>query len=231
MHNERSARVALSQGVQQGLDLDGTTPPSFAQPKARHREYCQHLLSRGWLNPWDEAYLAELLERHPHADEKIGVGIAGIGVQTVPGYRTRGFYVQRIDGTRTDFSYRQCLTPSTPRADVIQAMRLAIADQIIAFKIARFDGRCEVTGEPLDWHDADIDHAEPLFKDIADAFADLYGGYEHITLLPSIDNGIGQELHPDITAHFQAFHRDRAVLRIVSKPTNQMLYQERRRER
>jgi hypothetical protein len=213
------------------ISTEGDDPPSAAQPKVRHREYCRRLLAQGTLTPREQSYLVKLLHRHPHADRKIGPGVRRIGVQTVPSYRTKGFYVERVDGTRTDFSYLRCLSPKSPRQDVLSAMRRSVSEQILAFKRRAFDGRCEVTGQPLDWHDADVDHADPLFNEIADAFAEVYGGYEHIKLLDSIDNGIGRELHPDVAAHFRHFHEERAVLRIVSPQTNRELYQEWRRGR
>lgn len=215
--------------MSEALSIPLDEPPSAAQPKVRHREYCRKLLAQGTLTRRDQDYLVELLHRHPHADRKIGPGIRRIGIWNVPPWGKRGFYIERIDGTRTDFSYPKCLAPPNARQAVIAAMRQAIGEQIIEFKKQAFAGVCEVSGEPLAWHDAHVDHADPVFADIAEDFAALYGGYENIKLLPSQDGLIGRPLHSDVAAHFQTYHRDRVRrLQIVSPKTNWELYLARR---
>ena len=56
----------------------------------------------------DGRYVKDLLEYHPYFTEKVGPGIEYFFV----GYnlfRSRCFYVKRIDGTHIDFSYKKCL--------------------------------------------------------------------------------------------------------------------------
>jgi|SRR5215470_15923925 len=54
------------------------------------------------------AFLCDLVSRHPRAAEKIGKGIShftiGAGL-----FGTLCFYLNRVDGTRTDFSYLKCV--------------------------------------------------------------------------------------------------------------------------
>lgn len=56
----------------------------------------------------DSGFLAELLARHPEADQKIGPGIESFHVRKAD-YGTRCFYVMRVDGTEERFSARSCL--------------------------------------------------------------------------------------------------------------------------
>ncbi|MBR0683353.1 DCL family protein [Roseomonas eburnea] len=58
----------------------------------------------------DEADLAELLKRHPQADEKIGCGIDHFEVQEAD-YDTQCFRVVRTDGTWERFSFHVCVAP------------------------------------------------------------------------------------------------------------------------
>ena len=46
-----------------------------------------------------------LLNQHPEAAEKIGVGVAGFFVKINPPYNSRGFGIIRVDSSFTDFSY------------------------------------------------------------------------------------------------------------------------------
>ena len=91
------------------------------------------------MRPEDEAVMLDLLQHHPHAQEKIGVGIKRLRVQEPPGYPgQRCFWIERTDGSRIDFSYRQCLQPASPWIDLTSAMRLAIAPQIVERKTRVF---------------------------------------------------------------------------------------------
>jgi hypothetical protein len=53
------------------------------------------------------SFLSALVARHPHAAEKIGAGIKHFTVEPAL-HGTVCFYLTRIDGTRTDFSYLKC---------------------------------------------------------------------------------------------------------------------------
>lgn len=56
----------------------------------------------------DHAFLLELLKKHPGAAEKIGSGVEHFTVETAKG-GTKCFYITRIDGSRSDFSFKKCL--------------------------------------------------------------------------------------------------------------------------
>lgn len=54
------------------------------------------------------SFLFALLSRHPRAMEKIGPGIKHFTVEHAA-YGTRCFYLARVDGSDTDFSYLKCV--------------------------------------------------------------------------------------------------------------------------
>lgn len=56
----------------------------------------------------DHPFLLELLKKHPYAGEKVGVGVKHFTVENAKG-GTRCFYITRIDGSRSDFSFMKCL--------------------------------------------------------------------------------------------------------------------------
>ena len=56
----------------------------------------------------DHAFLLELLKKHPRATEKAGAGLKHFTVENAKG-GTRCFYVTRVDGSRSDFSFMKCL--------------------------------------------------------------------------------------------------------------------------
>lgn len=62
------------------------------------------------VSPEDSAHLEQLLQRHPKAASKIGVGIDHFEVQEAE-YDTQCFRVVRTDGTWESFSYKPCVAP------------------------------------------------------------------------------------------------------------------------
>ncbi|MEA3009666.1 MAG: hypothetical protein QOJ91_1358 [Sphingomonadales bacterium] len=60
--------------------------------------------------PEDAADLEQLLQRHPKAASKIGVGIDHFELQEAE-YETQCFRVVRVDDTWESFSYHPCVAP------------------------------------------------------------------------------------------------------------------------
>ena len=54
------------------------------------------------------SFLCALIALHPRAAEKIGCGIAHFTVEYAL-HGTRCFYLARVDGSKTDFSYLKCI--------------------------------------------------------------------------------------------------------------------------
>lgn len=54
------------------------------------------------------SFLCALISLHPRAAEKSGKGIGHFTVEYAA-HGTRCFYLTRVDGTRTDFSYFKCV--------------------------------------------------------------------------------------------------------------------------
>jgi hypothetical protein len=178
------------------------------------------------VNEEHAAFLADLLLRHPHADAKIGAGIAGFRVQRIGAFTSTGFVVDRVDGTSEDFSYRQCIRPTTYASKAKFALRRAIADQVIAAKRAVFPDRftaitCPLSGEPITYSDSHVDHIPPAtFAALVQRYlAERDATYDDLPLVPSPD-GIGWILEDETAADWAAWHQRHAHLRVVSAAAN-----------
>jgi hypothetical protein len=180
----------------------------------------------------DGAFLTGLLGRHPCAAEKIGPGVAWISIGPVPGYASRGLFVHRADGTCTDFSWRECITPTSHADQVRKAMRQAVAGQILDFQRQRTapDGllTCDATGARLPAEAIEIDHAPPEFTVLADWYASLYGGYDGVTLMPSQDGQAGRTLAPPHDAKWPAVHAAAARLQVLARNMHHEITRNRR---
>jgi hypothetical protein len=181
----------------------------------------------------DTVHLHHLIERHVEAAQKIGCGgIARFYVErTTKG--THCFWLERTDGSRTDFSYISCIKakPKTLYQEFAEACREAVADDLRAAKTAHFDrhgdenGRvpCDITGELLLPHESHLDHAHPMtFEVIVRGFL----ASERVTLSRSILSGSQDQqfattfTDPDRAQRFRDYHQRVAQLRIIQSGLN-----------
>jgi hypothetical protein len=173
----------------------------------------------------DAAVMGDLLLRHPHAEIKIGVGVAAIWIRRNSGGFGNGFFVERIDGVFVDFSYKQCVRPQTNASKAKFAFRRAIDSQVIAVKRAVFDTvallSCPITGKPMTWDTAHVDHEPPrTFAALLAEYCTLRGVDLDTLELFEPKSGIGKILPPAIEQDWAAWHAERAQLRVISAEAN-----------
>ena len=207
------------------IEIAGRVYPTKGEARARCRQIVTSVLPGQQItNPDDLAFVNAVIRLHPSHADKIGVGIRAITVQINRPFKTLGFWIERLDGTRTDISYLECLTPSNNRAKVLNALRNAIADQRTAVKAAAFAGGlvcCPYTGQRLTPDTAHVDHAPPAtFESLAGEFVELEGGWGRIRQRSS-DAQIGSILADErVRLRWQRFHLEHAELRVVSIEAN-----------
>lgn len=177
------------------------------------------------LSPDDTAFMLDLLERHPSADIKIGCGVRAIWILG-NGKFGNGFFAERHDGTRIDFSYKQCLRPFNHASKCKFAFRRAIDDQVLAIKTSVFrTGQevfaCPITGEPMTWETAHVDHIPPrTFAALLDWYLTERGlAFDDITL-DEAPRGIGKQLPTGLARDWAAWHAVYAQLRVISADAN-----------
>jgi Protein of unknown function (DUF3223) len=179
--------------------------------------------------PDDQEFLIDLIQNHPDPVSKIGAGIGRFEVRL--NWKTHGFWIIRVDGSETDFSFMKCLHPPTQQQVVRVALRHAVMDQVILFRevqLRRGPVVCPITGDLVDGTTGHVDHSDPTFFDLADAFVAERGGYEAIQVSDSVDGAIGRYLaDSQVEATWQAYHRANANLRLVSVKANLSLLRRR----
>lgn len=175
------------------------------------------------------AQLHWLLDRHPEAAEKRGAGVAGFRVGKAMG-GTDCFWVIRVDGTTTDFSFPTCVDGKRPAAakEMLQAMRAEVEESVMAFRRQFFqehgdrDGRvpCAISGVPILPAECDVDHVPPTtFHSLATAFLTERGivpDRHHVTA-PADNQYVPRLVDLALAADWRAYHDARAVLRILEK--------------
>ena len=174
-----------------------------------------------------EIYLHSLIACHPEAEDKIGTGIAGFTVERDEEFRTtRHFVINRKNGTRTDFSFHACIDGRNIRRDILEALRRAVEDQIIAFRTRTFSKgsvRCPFLNEDLSSSDCHVDHIAPgtFIKLVEGWMLDTGFTFDSISITSPGDNQIVTRMTDTDQMHsWQEYHLQNAQLRIVSPLAN-----------
>lgn len=180
------------------------------------------------LNMFDFPFMLDVLAMHPLASQKIGCGVSRMEVRENPVYKKNfGFWLIRNDGTETDFSFVECLSPSSQRKKVLAAFRASIEEQTMQFKRNFFDScvggvaKCSLTGETITFLNSHVDHMSPrTFENLFDTFLiDNNLNVEGVELSgEGVDGNIQDKIADgQLDGKWKEFHRMNAVLRVVSR--------------
>jgi len=161
----------------------------------------------GDIDQIDMTVLEDIFENHPDWDKKKGVGIRRMWVQKNEPYSTYGFWIERIDGTKTDISYMEAIRSSgkSKTNGFKSALRLVIDNQIHDFRA--------VNNMDETRH---ADH-DPSFESLVKRFVKENG----VCDVSSADGQIGVALADEsYSAKWQAFHKKEAKLFNISREEN-----------
>jgi hypothetical protein len=177
-------------------------------------------------DPEDVHFIYDLLWLHPSAATKIGSGVHSFQVERNP-QGTDGFWISRVDGTRTDFSFLECLTPSKHEQKVKSALRVEVRADVLAFKQWFFTTNgeqvlCALTGVLVAWDTCHVDH-EPSFASLVKGWMAIENlTWDLLRVRPHLDGEIEERLlDPPAIESWVQYHRQHARLQIVSIPAHQ----------
>jgi hypothetical protein len=180
------------------------------------------------IAPAEYEFVRALLDRHPDVDQKVGCGVVDLQVDQSPEYGSTCFFLVRGDGTRTEFSFKECIRPSMPLDKFKSAARNVIADQKMAYKLRFFEenpsARCPDTDEPLSLERSHVDHAgEYSFDRIVTDFIAEHGiDVEAVEFTGKAEDNVVLTEFADaaLRESFAGYHRERATLEVVSARAN-----------
>jgi hypothetical protein len=172
-----------------------------------------------------------LLERHPDRVQKVGCGIQSFSIR-LDSNKNKMFWLRRIDGTETDFSFYSCVKGRGPslRQEFAEAARFSIHREIRAHKERYFSensdsaGRapCQETGQPMEFADAHVDHHPITFNEIIDRFLKIHrvSPSRDVLSMPTDSQQTTTFICVDTERLFVRFHREQATLMVVHKSVN-----------
>jgi Protein of unknown function (DUF3223) len=188
----------------------------------------------------DHDDLVALLERYdaviPDGPSKIGDGIDSFlrRRNVFEGFSTPSFWVRRVNGSETDFSYIHAVKgqPKTNAQEFYDACREAIAADLVAAKKRHFstygdaDGRvpCDLTDRLIAFDEAHLDHAYPTFGQLVLSFRAArewqHAVPEDVVTAPMDAQTTTTFIDPAVAASFRQFHHAAAMLRIIARERN-----------
>lgn len=190
----------------------------------------------------DHDDLAALLGRY---DEVITDGLAKVGAgidyffrrrNKGEGWSSPSFWVRRIDGTETDFSYIQAVrgVGKGISADFYSACRAAVEKDLLEAKRRFFREHpkrnkhgfvpCELTGRLISFETAHLDHAYFTFNQLVLTYRAMRGWSHDIPrgiVSPPLD-GQARAVFIDRETEegFRSYHNKIAVLRVIDRKAN-----------
>lgn len=180
----------------------------------------------------DHDMLLALLKRHPEADQKIGCGVKRFYKDRTD-MPTSCFWIERNDGSKTDFSYRTAISTKgkTLKQEFLEACRAAVQDDLRRIKKQHFEkksdqnGRveCDITGDKVAIYESHLDHKAPYTFEV---LVNTFIGANNIEIKPEMlsiaEDAQFQTTLIDIELKdkFRRYHHKMAKLRIIKAELN-----------
>lgn len=201
--------------------------------KTKAQEFAKTILYRGEVGSALEGeelkfMLGFFKTFHHEWAQKKGLGVAEIRRQKEPNYgKHRAFFIERIDGSKTDISYTiSNIQNDNAAKDFRNALRQIIKPQISNFRERAFSDtptlKCPLTGETVTAGTCHIDHLPPTFEKLVQSYIKGHNLTDLKSLIkPHEDNQTTAQLNdPEIAEDFYDFHRHNANLRVLSPKGN-----------
>lgn len=218
-------------GKRQIFTIGGITFRTLESVKQEIRSRIASYEDKEPFSPEDWWFFRDLLDLHPHTEVKIGCGVRGFYAQWNPVYKnTRTLYLVRQDGSVTDWSWTECLKPSSHEKKIKMAFRALLEPGMIIFKKKFFDSQpyvatpCPITGQLMTFASAHVDHIPPqtfeaLFRDF------IATNKVDITTLTISSDGKDNTYRVTISDEVLAnrwldYHSQHAHLRVISSHAN-----------
>jgi hypothetical protein len=175
-------------------------------------------------DPEAVSVLTDLIRCHVDSDQKIGVGIKAFLVAPAPNHPGTCFWIERADGTLTDFGIPSCLEGPGPLNR--RSLRMLVRQVIEAYRMKRLGAHgdeftSDYSGAAFPVAEAVVDHHPVTFEEIVLRFADQEGIDVDVDLLTRSVDCCSDPVwcDPTLPDRFLAFHND-FDLRLVHSREN-----------
>ncbi len=198
--------------------------------------YFKDMLSRHRKNATidgeDNLSLLSLIERHPEAVHKIGSGVKRF-YKAPADMGTSCFWLERVDGSNTDFSYITAVKAKGKSLyqEFAEACRNSIQPDLTRTKECFFENNadsdgcveCEISGERIAIYESHLDHKKPMtFQVIVRTFIEAHEIEINRDMLsePKDAQFTTEFTDLSIKERFKKYHHNIAQLRIINTKSN-----------
>ena len=170
------------------------------------------------VNDADAKWLHDLIALHPDAD-KIGGGIAYFTVKR--NQFNNGFWLHRLDGHSSDWSYLKCISPAGPEQLALAGFRNAVSDTVVAFLglhgHTKIGSACPLSGIVITAENMQSAHVRS-FGDIVRTFLAGEGiELREVTVMPSRDRQTMVQLEDTVLRErWHEYHKSDAALMVAT---------------
>ncbi len=185
--------------------------------KKQKTENCRTILNAyaigNPINDSDFKYMVHIFEGHPKWEQKKGIGVAAISVQSTA--YGRCFCIIRPDLSSTDVSFVTSINERSKKAVIILACRHAIKETIadlIKNNTAEF---CPYTWERLTEKNTHIDYFNDTFPEICEQW--LKGYTEKALFADITDHYVTYFNNAELVRDFIQFHNFNSKLQVISQ--------------
>lgn len=183
------------------------------------------------LNEQDYQSIKNLVYRDFESEEieayekETGDYVKSVIVDFHPDFKnTKCFFLLGGHEEKEIFSYRLAINGDLSNEELFsRACRFTIANRLRDFKKNQFKNRpvkCAITNQVVEWEECQVDHKSPLtFSVIVKSFI-VANKIDISTIEYGIENGREYFLNEELAHKFDLFHKEMAVLRLLSTKEN-----------
>lgn len=177
------------------------------------------------LSPEDQIFFGDLFKLHSEHDSKIGCGIASIQIER-DFNNNKCFFINRVDGSRTDISWTHCIQPASTRNIISMAFRREIKDRVVSFKSNQLEKQimCPILDIPLDFNNSHAAYIDRSFEQLLNEFLKVNGidieSIEIIDPMPDDKDHRAMLKNSEIRLSWKNYHLANAQLTLISAEAN-----------
>ena len=193
------------------------------------KEKCKKILNSykdgDRLNLFDEEFMIDFFTQLAKSNKLKGLKIVEVYVRKSKNFPNLQFWIKREDGTETDISYPNCISPRKKIDEISDACRRAVESIITEYKFKHvYPTTSDLSGQSIVCIDeAEVDHYDMDFVELVNNWVSLNGGEEKIySKINETEDGseITEFTDGALVESFIQYHNSHTHLRLITVEEN-----------
>ena len=177
------------------------------------------------LNLFDEEFMIDFFTQLAKSNKLKGLKIVEVYVRKSKKFPNLQFWIKREDGTETDISYLNCISPRKKIDEISDACRRAVESIIMEYKFKHvYPTTSDLSRQSIVCLDeAEVDHYDMDFVELVNNWVSLNGGEEKIySKINETEDGseITEFTDGALVESFIQYHNSHTHLRLITVEEN-----------